>query len=66
MAANPVAFDLPEPQILFNTPAGPDGEWDHLVLLKKLKPGADADGRWMVLTPILSVEPRDISSASWC
>ena len=50
MAASPVAFDLPEPQILFNTPAGPDGEWDHLVLLKKLKPCADADGRWMVLT----------------
>ncbi len=32
------------------------------MLLKKFKPGTDADGRWMVLTPILSVEPRDISA----
>ena len=55
MAASLAAFDLPEPQISFDTPAGPDGEWDHLVLLEKLKPGADADGRWMVLTPSVDI-----------
>ena len=53
------AFDLPEPQILLNTPGDERGEWLHVLLLKRVAATA-GDTRWMVLTPDLTVEPRDI------
>ena len=52
---SPGAFDIDEPQALLFDPDNPDGDWLHLVLLRRVQ-GAE----WVCLKPDFSLEIFDL------
>jgi len=54
---SPGAFDIDEPQALLFDPDNPDGDWLHLVLLRRIQ-GAE----WVCLKPDFSLEIFDLQS----